>query len=108
MTCGVNKTAPGGTRSEGGLFLSLPGTHGPLVDGDRDRKGDDSLRDAEPELDTRDEQNEIVPCQVAKEQCRERYEQFLQGEAPPIYAGISRRGGRKELADFDPLVGKWG
>ena len=84
MTCGVNKTAPGKTRSAGGLFLFLPGTHGPLIDGDRDCKGDDSLRDAKPKLGARDEQNEIVPRQVAKEQCRERYEQFLQGEAPPI------------------------
>ena len=108
MTCGVNKTAPGKDAVGRGLFLFLPGTHGPLVDDDRDRKGDDSLRDAEPKLGTRDEQNEIVPCQVAKEQCRERYERFLQGEAPPICAGISRRGDRKELADFDPLAGKWG
>ena len=45
---------------------------------------------------------------TAEKQCKERYEQFLQGEAPPIYAGISRRGGRKELADFDPLAGEWG
>lgn len=62
MTYGVNKTAPGGTRSAGDYFLFLPGTHGPLVDDDRDRKGDDSLHDAEPKLSARNEQNEIVPC----------------------------------------------
>ena len=61
MTCGVNKTAPGGTRSAGTIFF-LSGTHGPLVDGDRDRKGDDSLRDAKPKLGARNERHEVVPC----------------------------------------------